>query len=214
MRKLLVVCGVVLLSSVAALAQDNIATVAAPVPAAALPAPPQVAAGPSLPDWQISIGYQFNRLNMPSASALVKNEAGVPAFTVNSSGVNGSFTRFFDRWGGIEAESGTGFGSGSIPAIKAVGSVFVGGGLRVAVRGHGRVEPWAHAVVGVEHFRFTQTNSGYGSDTSVAFVGGGGADFHVNGRTALRAQADFLETNIVSQAEYSLQIVGGVVFDF
>ncbi len=214
MRKLLVVCGVVLLSSVAAFAQDDIATVAAPVPAAALPAAPQVAAGPLLPDWQVSVGYQFDRFNMPSTSALVKNEAGVPAFTVNSNGVNGSFTRFFDKWGGIEAESGAGYGTGSIPTIKAVGSVFVGGGLRVALRGHGRVEPWGHAVVGVEHFRFTQTNSNYGSNTSVAFVGGGGADFHFNGRTAFRLQADLLETNIVSQAEYSLQIVGGLVFDF
>lgn len=214
MRKLLVVCAVVLLSSVAAFAQDDIATVAAPVPAAALPAPPQIAAAPLLPDWQVSVGYQFDRFNMPSASALAKNNTGVPAFTVNDNGVNGSFTRFFDNWGGIEAESGAGYGTGSIPTIKAVGSLFVGGGLRVALRGHGRVEPWGHAVVGVEHFRFTQTNSNYGSNTSVAFVGGGGADFHLNGRTAIRVQADLLETNIVSQAEYSLQIVGGLVLDF
>src|SRR5579862_7703080 len=65
MRKLVLLCGAVLLSSVAALAQSDVSTIAAPSPAAALPASPQVSRG-DLPDWQISIGYQFNRFNMPA----------------------------------------------------------------------------------------------------------------------------------------------------
>lgn len=210
MRQLLL-CGLVLLSSVAAAAQSDIATVAAPSPAAALPASPQVSSRAALTDWQISIGYQFNRFNMPSQKMGVDT---VPAFTVNDNGINVSFTRFFLSWGGLEAESAAGFGSGSAPQIAVAKSVFVGGGPRFALRGHGRFEPWIHTLIGLEHFRFTQTATAYGSNNSLAFVGGGGLDIHMNPRTAFRVQLDYLGTDFFKQSQVNWQIGAGVAFNF
>ncbi len=212
MRKFLLLCGVVLLSSVAAVAQSDISAIAAPSPAAALPVPPQFAQRLNLTEWQISIGFQFNRFNMPLQSVAGNT---VPAFTANDYGLNVSFTRFFDRWAGIEAESGAGFGgSGSAPQIASADSFFVGGGARFAYRGRGRFEPWVHALVGLEHFRFTQTGSNYGSNNSLAFVGGGGVDIHTNARTAFRFQFDYLGTDLFKLGESNWQAGAGIVFNF
>jgi hypothetical protein len=211
MRKFLLLCGVVLLSSVAAAAQSDISAIAAPSPAAALPASPQFAQRAQLTDWQISIGYQFSRFNMPSQTM---NSDTVPAFTVNDDGLDVSFTRFFLSWGGLEAEAATGFGSGSTPQIASATSLFVGGGPRFARRGHGRFEPWGHVLVGLEHFRFTQTAIDYGSNNALAFMGGGGVDIHLNGRTAIRVQADYLETGLFSRSQSNFDVGVGVVFNF
>jgi hypothetical protein len=211
MRKLLLLCGVVLISSVAAGAQTDISAISAPTPAAAQPASPQFAQRAELTDWQISIGYQFNRFNMPSQTA---GGDTVPAFSANDNGLNVSFTRFFKSWGGLEAESAAGFGSGSAPQIGSAASFFVGGGPRIARRGHGRYEPWGHFLVGLEHFRFTQTATAYGSNNSLALAGGGGVDIHMNQRTALRLQADYLETNLFKMSQSNWQVGAGVVFNF
>jgi len=192
---------------VAAAAQSEISTIAAPSPATALPAPPQVASRDELTDWQISIGYQFNRFNMPLQKT-------VPAFTVNDNGLDVSFTRFFLRWGGLEGEAAAGFDSGSAPQIASAKSIFVGGGPRFAYRGHGRFEPWVHTLIGLEHFRFTQTATAYGSNNSLAFLGGGGVDFHMNPRTAFRVQADYLGTDLFSIGQTNWDIGAGVVFNF
>jgi hypothetical protein len=155
----------------------------------------------------ISFGYQFNRFNMPLQKT-------VPAFTVNDNGLDVSFTRLFLRWGGLEGKAATGFGCGSVPQIASAKSVFVGGGPRFAYRGHGRFEPWLHTLIGLEHFRFTQTATAYGSNNSLAFIGGGGMDIHMNVRTAFRVQADYLGTALFSRGQTNWQIGAGVVFNF
>jgi hypothetical protein len=210
MRKLLLLCGLVLLSSVASFAQSGISTIAAPSPAAALPAPPQ-APRPQLTDWQLSIGYQFSRFSMPLQS--IKGNA-VPAFTVNDNGLDASITRFFLSWGGLEGAAAAGFGSGSTPQISSATSVFIGGGPHFAIRGRGRYEPWFHVLVGLEHFRFSQTAVDYGSNNSVGFIGGGGVDMHLNERAALRAHFDYLGTALFSRSQSNFQVGAGVVFSF
>jgi hypothetical protein len=204
-------CGFMLLSSIAATAQSDVSAVAAASPAAAQPAPPQFAQRADLTDWQISIGYQFNRFNMPLQKVGVNT---VPAFSVNDNGLNVSLTRFFRSWAGLEAESAAGFGSGSAPQIASAASLFLGGGPRIARRGHGRYEPWGHVLVGLEHFRFTQTAVTYGSNNSLGYVLGGGVDIHINTRTAFRLQADYLGTTLFSMAQSNWQIGAGVVFNF
>ena len=211
MRKLMLLCGLVLLSSVAAVAQSDISTIADPSAPAALPASPQFGSRNELTEWQISIGYQFNRFNMPSRTA---NGDTMPAFSVNDNGINVSCTRFFGSWAGLEAESSAGFGSGSAPQVASAASIFLGGGPRVARRGHGRYEPWIHVLVGLEHFRFTQTATAYGSNSTLAYVGGGGVDIHMNSRTAFRAQFDYLGTRLFSLNQSNWQIGAGVVFNF
>jgi hypothetical protein len=133
---------------------------------------------------------------------------------VNDSGLDISFTRFFISWGGLEGEAFAGFGSGSAPQIASAKSVFVGGGPRFAYRGHGRFEPWVHTLIGLEHFRFTQTAIDYGSNNSLAFVGGGGVDIHMNPHAAFRVQFDYLGTDFFKQSQANWQIGAGVAFNF
>ena len=211
MRKLLLLCGVVLLSSAAAVAQSDLSTIAATAAATALPASPQVSSRAELTDWQISIGYQFNRFNMPLQKT---GNSTVAAFTVNDNGLDVSFTRFLLSWGGLEAESAAGFGSGSAPQITSAKSIFVGGGPRFAHRGHGRYEPWIHTLIGLEHFRFSQTATAYGSNSSLAFMGGGGVDIHMNPRAAFRVQFDYLGTDLFKAGQTNWQVGAGVVFNF
>lgn len=161
---------------------------------------------PDLSDWQLSFGYQYNRINL----------IGSPFAT---DGVNITLTRFFNKWIGVDGQIGTGFfgntGTTTNPPNLGVNSLFAGAGPRVAYRGHGRIEPWVHVAVGLEHFRFTQTASSVlGSNSGLGGVGGGGVDFLINQHFALRAEADVLETRFFSNFQRSFQGVGGVVVNF
>src|ERR1035437_6546656 len=81
---------------------------------------------PDLTNWQFSLGYQYNRINLIGS-----------AFDTN--GLNASVARFFGRWLGVERQLGIGFGntgSTTTPANLNAQSLFVGGGPRVAYRGH------------------------------------------------------------------------------
>jgi len=90
----------------------------------------------------------------------------------------------------------------------------VGGGGHLAYRGRGRVEPWIHGVVGMEHFRFTQTAGLLGSNTALGGSAGGGADFHLNPHTAFRVEADWLGTRFFSANQRHFQVVTGLAFNF
>jgi hypothetical protein len=125
--------------------------------------------------WQIAIGYQYNRDNL----------LGAP---FNTHGLNVSAARYFGRWFGVEAQFGTGFlgntGQTTAPPNLSVKSFFVGVGPRLAFRNHSRYEPWIHVVVGLEHYRFAQT------------------------------EADALGSRFFSTNQRAFQIVGGLVFGF
>jgi len=155
--------------------------------------------------WNIAVGYQYNRDDL----------LGIP---FNTSGLNVSAARFFDRWFAIEGQLGAGLtgttGQSSTPPNLVVKSIFVGAGPRVAYRTRSRYEPWIHLLVGLEHYRFSQTAGVLGSNNSVAGTGGGGLDVYLNPHVAIRAGADMIVTDFFSANQRSLQIVGGVVLGF
>jgi hypothetical protein len=165
---------------------------------------PHKFSAPELTNWQFSLGYQYNRINL----------IGTP-FTTN--GLNASIARYFGRWLGVEGQLGIGFGntgSTTTPANLSAQSLFVGGGPRLAYRGHGRLEPWLHVVVGMEHFRFTQTAGVLGSNTALAGAGGGGVDYILGQHTAVRVEADEMMSRFFSTNQRHFQIAGGLVFNF
>jgi hypothetical protein len=155
--------------------------------------------------WNISVGYQYNRDNL----------LGSP---FNTSGLNVSAARFFDRWFAIEAQLGAGLsgntGQTSNPPNLTAKSLFVGAGPKVAYRTRSRYEPWVHLLVGLDHYRFSQTAGPLGSNSSIAGIGGGGLDVYVNPHVAIRAEADQIVTEFFSTNQRSFQVVGGVVFGF
>jgi hypothetical protein len=155
--------------------------------------------------WNIAVGYQYNRDNLLSSS-------------FNSNGLNVSAPRFFDRWFAIEAQLGAGLsgntGQASAPPNLTAKSLFVGAGPRVAYRTRSRYEPWVHLLVGIDHYRFTQTSDSLGSNSSVAGLCGGGLDVYLNPHVAIRGGADVIVSEFFSSNQRSFQVVGGVVLGF
>jgi hypothetical protein len=155
--------------------------------------------------WNIAVGYQYNRDNL----------LGSP---FNTNGLNVSAAHFFDRWFAIEAQLGAGLsgntGQSSAPPNLTVKSIFAGAGPRVAYRTHSRYEPWVHLLVGIDHYRFSQTAGSLGSNSSVAGLGGGGLDYYLNPHVAIRGGADVIVSEFFSTNQRSFQVVGGVVLGF
>jgi hypothetical protein len=155
--------------------------------------------------WQIAIGYQYNRDNL----------LGSP---FNTHGVNFSVARNFGRWFGVEAQVGIGFlgntGQTSTPPNLDAKSLFVGAGPRLTYRNRSRYEPWAHLVIGMEHYRFSQTAGFLGSNNALAGAAGGGVDVYLKPHLAIRAEADAVGSRFFSTNQRSFQVVGGLVFGF
>jgi hypothetical protein len=177
--------------------QPPVTSVGAPI---AVPYNPPVHAGLSASEWQIAEGYQYNRIAFPGI------------FTpFDTNGFNSSVTRFFGRQLGVEGDLGAGFAPATPSASAA--SLFLGGGLHLSFRGRSRFEPWAHGVVGVQHFEFSGVTFP-ASPTSLAWIAGGGLDYRFGSAFALRFQVDYLGSHFANIFQRNLQIGAGVVWNF
>lgn len=157
-----------------------------------------------LSEWQFSAGYQFERVNL----------LGTP---FNTNGLNVCVVRYFGRWLGAEGQLGLGFGNTgatTAPPDLTAKSIYAGVGPRLALRGHSRLEPWIHANIGFEHFRFSQTAGVLGTNTALAGVAGGGVDFRLNPRTSLRVEGDSVGSRFFSTNQRSFQVIAGLVVNF
>ena len=123
-------------------------------------------------------------------------------------------TRYLNNWFGVEGNVTAGFGNADgAPAITAK-SLFLGGGAHISIYNTNHFEPWAHLIVGWEHFRFTQS-SGYGSNSHAGFMAGGGLDYKIrSGRLYWRIQGDYIGTNIGPTLAPNYSIGTGLVFNF
>ncbi|HEY2646028.1 MAG TPA: hypothetical protein VGI34_03610, partial [Candidatus Acidoferrales bacterium] len=155
--------------------------------------------------WQVAVGYQYNRDNL----------LGSP---FDTHGLNVTVTRFFGRWIGVDAQLGTGFygntGQTTTPPNLSVKTIFYGAGPRLALRTGSRYEPWIHLVVGMEHYRFSQTAGLLGSNNAFAGNAEAGLDVYMRPHLALRGQAGFVGSRFFSANQRSFEIVGGVVLGF
>jgi hypothetical protein len=167
------------------------------------PKQPSIGAGSYAP-WQIAVGFQYDDVNL----------LGSP---FNTYGANISLARYVVRWFGVEAQFGAGFGSTqqtTAPPNLAAKSLFFGIGPRLAYRNRTRFEPWAHVLIGIEHFRFSQTAGFLGTNNALAGPAGGGVDIYFAPNIALRTEADFIGSRFFSTNQRSFQVIGGVVINF
>src|SRR5579862_2446949 len=237
MRKILIFCGAFLCLSLPAAAQE-IATAfdtssplndpaaapaaepavePAPVPVAvvapdptpeAAPAPAPIHFDPSDREkWQLGVGFQYSHF-------------AVFGLNWHNLGYDGSLTRYLNNWFGIEGTVLAGFGHSStspqIPRALVAKSLFAVGGPHVAFSNKTKFEPWGHVLVGLAHFRFTQTNNtlGLGSNSALGFLAGGGVDVKLGGRAYWRIQGDYVETHFGGVAENNYSFGSGLVFNF
>lgn len=200
MRRVSVLIGILFIFSAATRAQGPAGAGGSGVP---YPGQHSIGAGSYAP-WQVAVGYQYNRDNL----------IGTP---FNTNGANISLARYFLRWFGVEIQLGAGFGNTrqtTNPPNLTAKSIFAGIGPRLAYRNHTRFEPWAHVLVGIEHYRFSQTSGFLGSNNALAGPAGGGVDIFVAPHIALRTEADFVGSRFFSTNQRSFQAIGGVVVDF
>ena len=192
MRKLPLLCGVILCLSITSAAKDATASSDAEAPAtdSSLPALYQ----PLTPTpWQLAAGYQYQHLNPVGQ-------------TIHTNGYNVDVTRFLNDWVGLEGTAIMGFGSASTGTLTK--TLFIGGGIHAAINQYGRFEPWVHGLVGLEHIRDVRGTSGFG------FIGGGGVDYKILPRLYWRAQGDFVGTRFNGFMQSGYSIGTGVVLNF
>jgi opacity protein-like surface antigen len=198
MRNFTLFLAMLLCATVSATGQDLTVGVSLQTPTAS--GSPRAAAGFAPKAWQLTVGYQYNRIDIRGA---------FKPFDTN--GLSASVTRYFGSLPGIEAEVGSGFGTAA-SGVSAK-SVFVGAGPHLAYRRHSRFEPWVHGLVGAEHFNFGGVPFP-GKTTSAAWTAGGGMDYRFDSGFALRLQADYLGSHFGGAYQRNLQVAGAIVWNF
>jgi hypothetical protein len=113
-----------------------------------------------------------------------------------------------------EGTVAAGFGHAGGSPIVVSNSLFIGGGPRVSIVSSSRIEPWIHVLPGWQHFRFTQTAQGLGSNSAFGFMAGAGLDFKVAGPLFWRIQADYIGTNFRSTLQNNYSVGSGVSLYF
>ena len=149
------------------------------------------------PAWEVSGGYSYLRANLNSAS-----------FGLN--GGYGSVTQNLNNWfgGRLEVNAYRGNRSGTSISTQTItyGPVF-------AYRGARRVTPFAEFQLGAVH-----ANAGYlgisRSAWKFALISGGGVDFNVNQRAAIRIQGNYLMTTFLSLRQDNVGVSAGLVLRF
>ncbi len=233
MRKTLIFCGAFLCLSLPAAAQEiatafdtssplndpaaapaaqpasvPVAVLAPDADPAAAPAAAPIDFDPSDRDkWQLGVGFQYSHF-------------GVFGLSWHNLGYDGSLTRYLNNWFGIEGTVLAGFGHSDVtpqvPRALVAKSLYAVGGPHLAFSNKSKFEPWGHVLVGLAHFRFTQTSDvlGLGSNSALGFLAGGGVDVKLGGRAYWRIQGDYVETHFGGTSENNYSFGSGLVFNF
>jgi hypothetical protein len=200
MRKLFVLCAALFCLSLTASAQDS----AAAFDASSTESEP-AAPSPLIPvdreAWQIGAGFEYLQFDVLGQK-------------FHNFGFQADLTRYFNNWFGLEGAAIMGFGHTGANASQDAKSLFIGGGPHFSMHSSSRFEPWAHVMIGLEHFRFTQTGT-IGSNSFDALLGGGGVDYKIGqGRLYWRVQGDFIGTSIGSSMTKNYSFGTGLVLNF
>lgn len=210
MRKLSLLFGIILCLSLGAAAADD-SPAPGPVPAPVDQHPPGYIFSPDRGRVQFAVGYQYQHYQYLGR-------------TFHNNGYNADVDIYLFDWltGAVGrltvAAEGTGvFGFGGQttgkPTLTAK-SLFFGGGPHVAIQSDSRFEPWAHLLPGLQHYRFTQLNSNFGSNNAFGFMAGGGLDVKIARRIYWRIQADYIFTHFAQHPQNNYSFGSGFVFNY
>jgi hypothetical protein len=201
-RIVLTIFASVLVFSVRAAAQDTTVTLAPSTPAGAAADPPAFKEGNEFP-LRVSASYQFTEFRK------------VDGMTFHQSGINTDFTGYFGHDFALEGNVAAGFGWSQFqPNLKLETSeIFYGGGVRIGPE-RTRFQPWAHVLIGGEHFRFTQTSPSLGIDNGLAYQLGLGADIRIGPRAFWRVEGEYLGTHLFATTQANYQFGTGIAFAF
>jgi hypothetical protein len=146
--------------------------------------------------WQLGITF-----------ALVRFRSSV--YFASAPGFNTSLAYWFKDGMAIEASVTTAFAP-PVFANEHFRYLSYAAGPKFAF-GHGRLQPWAHALAGGVHL-IPQTASG--GQNGIEFLLGGGVDYPINGVISAKAGVDYLGTHMFGEWQSSVQILAGFSFRF
>jgi len=154
------------------------------------------------PAWEFAGGYSYLRANINGSS-----------FHLNGGG--GSITENLNSWFGGRFEFNAFQGNVSVPSatgtvVKSVSAQTFTYGPVFSYRKLDRVTPYGHVQFGAIH-----ASQGYlgisASATKFAVAPGGGLDFKINQRAAVRIQADYVATYFLKARQDNVQFSAGIV---
>jgi len=182
---------------------DAVVAPLAPIDLAAQPAAPLPTPTPAFGHYE---GYRFQL----SENYTYFRFRSTP-FNANLNGLQSSLSYFLTDWFAVEGNVVATFGSKVFGADRSKGLLYTGG-ARLAWRGNRRpYEPWMHALIGGLRV-LPQTAAG--GKNSFAVQVGGGMDYRLSGRAAVRVGGDFVRSQLYSQSQNNFQIFGGLVVNF
>jgi opacity protein-like surface antigen len=172
------------------------------IPEPALPDAPRAPQGNRFGDedyrWNLAIGYEY--VHFESAP-----------FSSNMSGLHTDLTYNLNNWFALEGSVVSAFGGDIFSGERSKYVLYTGGGRIFSYSSQRRWEPWIHALVGGVHVNPQIANS---SKNGFALQLGGGADWRYTSRVSLRAEADYVRTQLYSSSQNNFQIGVGAVLHF
>jgi opacity protein-like surface antigen len=146
--------------------------------------------------WQIALGYEFVRFRSAPFDASLNGLHTDVVYSVSD---------FF----GLEGSSVAVFATKKPGMGRAKYGLFTGGPRVSWHRTHW--DPWAHVLVGFVH---VTPQTALGGENAFALQVGGGADYKVNPTFSLRVEADWVRSQLYSDAQNNFQFGTGVVVHF
>ena len=150
------------------------------------------------PAWEVYGGYTYLKANL-----------GGTSFNLNGGG--GSVSENLNNWfgGRFEVNAVGGTIGGTLERTNVSLQTYTYGPV-VTYRKFDRLTPFAHLQLGAVH-----ASQGFLGISEGAFKfamsGGGGADFALSERAAIRVQADYLMTRFLNARQDNIQLSGGLV---
>ncbi len=148
-----------------------------------------------------------NKWQLGVAVALVRFRSSV--YYASAPGFNTSLAYWWKEWVAIEGSVTTAFAP-PVFANEHFRYLSYAAGPKFSF-GHGRLEPWAHALAGGVHL-IPQTASGGQNGAEITL--GGGVDYVINDVISAKAGVDYLGTHMFGEWQSSAQIVAGFSFRF
>ena len=146
--------------------------------------------------WQLSLAF-----------ALVRFRSSV--YYASAPGLNSSLAYWWKEWIAIEGSVTSAFAP---PVFENEHFRYLGYGAGPKFSlGHGRLEPWAHALVGGVHL-IPQTAASGKNGLEVTM--GGGVDYVINDVISAKGGVDYLGTHMFGEWQNSVQIVAGLSLRF
>jgi hypothetical protein len=166
-------------------------------PAEASPAPPQLYGAEGL-EYRMELGV---------GAALIRFRSSV--YSATAPGLSTSFAYYLKEKIAIEGSVIGGFAP-TIFANEHVKYLGYGAGPKLILQ-QAKLSPWVHAIVGGAH---VVPKTALGGKNGFLVQVGGGVDFQLVPRAAIRAEVDWVRTQLFGQSQNSGQAILGLVIHF